>query len=54
VSHYCGLLPFYIKKDLKKAKEEELWKLNYISPCKKIYLIFKKHPLKETQNPSRY
>jgi hypothetical protein len=29
-------LPFTIKKYLIKAKEEELWKLKYISPCKNI------------------
>jgi hypothetical protein len=36
-------LSFTIKKYL-KAKEE-LWKLNYISPCKNM--TFKKNPLKE-------
>jgi len=36
----------YIKKYL-KAKEEELWKLNYISPCKKYNL--QKNPPKETK-----
>jgi hypothetical protein len=46
---HCGLA-IYIKKYL-KAKEEELWKLKYISPCKNI--IFKK-PSKRNQNPSRY
>jgi hypothetical protein len=45
-------LAIYIKKKYLKAKEEELWKLKYISPCKNIF-IFKKHPLKQTQNPSR-
>jgi hypothetical protein len=40
-------LPFTLKQDL-KAKEES-WKLKYAKS-----LIFKKHPLKETQNPSRY
>jgi hypothetical protein len=52
VSHTnCGLAIFTLKKDLKKAKEEELlWKLNYISPCKKIYQSSKKkNPLKETK-----
>jgi hypothetical protein len=29
-------LPFTLKKYFKKAKGEELWKLNYISPCKNI------------------
>jgi hypothetical protein len=48
VSH-CGLA-IYITKYL-KAKEEELWKLNYISPFKNI--IFKKSS-KRNQNPSRY
>jgi len=38
VTHYG--LAISIKKYLKKAKEEELWKLNYISPCKNM--IFKK------------
>jgi hypothetical protein len=47
VSH-CGLA-IYSKKYL-KAKEE-LWKLNYISPCQNI--IFKKSS-KRNQNPSRY
>jgi hypothetical protein len=38
---HTGALPFTLKKKyLKKAKEEELWKLKYISPCKNI--IFKK------------
>jgi hypothetical protein len=32
-------LAIYIKKHL-KAKEEELWKLKYFSPCKNI--IFKR------------
>jgi len=35
-------LPFTLKKRYLKAKEEELWKLKYISPCKKYILIFKK------------
>ncbi len=35
-------------------QKEELWKLKYISPCKKILLIFKKIPLERNQNPSRY
>jgi hypothetical protein len=43
-------LAIYIKKDL-KAKEE-LWKLKYFTIAKNI--IFKKNPLKETKNPSRY
>jgi len=54
VSHYCGLA-IYIKKDVKKAKEEELWKLKlYFNRSKKIYLIFKKESSKRNQNPSRY
>ncbi len=48
VSHHG--LAIYIKKYL-QAKEEELWKLKYISPCKNI--IFKKSS-KRNQNPSRY
>jgi hypothetical protein len=44
VSHYG--LAIYIKKYL-KAKEEELWKLNIISPCKNI--IFQKSSKKETK-----
>jgi len=33
VSHTVAL-PFYIKKYLpRRQKKEELWKLNYISPC---------------------
>jgi hypothetical protein len=39
VTKGCGLV-IYIKKYL-RAKEE-LWKLKFISPCKKIYLTFKK------------
>ncbi len=41
----CGLA-IYIKKYL-NAKEEELWKLNYISHHAKI--ISSKNPLKETK-----
>jgi hypothetical protein len=38
-------LPFTLKsKYLKKAKEEELWKLKYFSTMQK-YIIFKKNPL---------
>jgi hypothetical protein len=48
VSHYCGLAIYIKKKELKKAKEEELWKLNYFSPCKNIPIF------KRNQNPSRY
>ncbi len=52
-------LPFYIKKEvyLKKAKGEELWKLNYISPMQKYNLPPKKNKSskKETKiSPSRY
>jgi hypothetical protein len=49
VSH-CGLA-IYIKKYL-KAKEEELWKLKYLTMQK--YINFQNNPLKETENPSRY
>jgi hypothetical protein len=49
VSHYG--LAIYMKKKYLKAKEEELWKLNYISPCKNI--VFKKSS-KTNQNPSIY
>ncbi len=52
VSH-C-VLAIYNKKYLIKAKEEELWKLKYISPCKNIPNL-QKNPLpKRNQNPSRY
>jgi hypothetical protein len=44
-------LAIYIKKYLKENLEE-LWKLNYISPCKNI-IIFKKSS-KRNQNPSTY
>jgi hypothetical protein len=40
-------LAIYIKKKYLKAKEEELWKLSNISPCKNI--IFKNIPLQETK-----
>jgi hypothetical protein len=45
VSH-CGLA-IYIKKYL-KAKQEELWKLKYISPMQK-YNLLQKNPLKGTK-----
>jgi hypothetical protein len=34
-------LPFTLKSILRRQKEEELWKIQNISPCKNI-LIFKK------------
>jgi hypothetical protein len=40
-------MPFTLKSILRQ-KEEELWKLKYISPCKNT-LIFKRNPLKETK-----
>jgi hypothetical protein len=40
MSHYG--LAIYMKKYLKAKKEEELWKLNYISPCKNKNLSEKK------------
>jgi hypothetical protein len=45
----CGLA-IYIEMDLKA--NEVLWKHSNISSCKNT--IFKKNPLKETKNPSRY
>jgi len=33
-------------------KKEELWKFKYFTMQK--YIIFKKNPLKEIKNPSRY
>jgi hypothetical protein len=43
-------LPFYIKKYLlRRQKKEELWKLNYISPCQNIPNLPKKNPLKQTK-----
>jgi len=44
------------KLSIWKAKEEQLWKLKYISPMQKYYIIFFKkiNPLKRNQNPSRY
>jgi hypothetical protein len=43
-------LPFTLKSILRQTKNYEN---SNISPCKKI-IIFKKIPLKETKNPSRY
>jgi hypothetical protein len=36
-----------LKSNYLKAKEEELWKLKYISPCKNYNL--RKNPLKRNQ-----
>jgi len=44
---HCGLA-IYMKKYLKKAKEEQLRKLKYISPCKNIPNL-QKNPLKEAK-----
>jgi hypothetical protein len=53
VSHTVGL-PFYIKKNYLKAKEEGLWKLKIFHHAKNTPNL-QKNPLKETQkNPSRY
>jgi hypothetical protein len=41
VSH-CGLAISHLKKNHLKAKEEELWKLNYIFTMQKIYNLQKK------------
>jgi hypothetical protein len=46
VTKGCGLA-IYIKKYL-KAKEE-LWKLKFISPCKKTIPNLLKNPLQETK-----
>jgi hypothetical protein len=40
--HIVAFLPFYIKKKYLKAKEEELWKIQYFKTCKTIILKRKK------------
>jgi hypothetical protein len=53
VSHTVWPCHLHWKKSMYlKAKEEELWKLNYISPCKNIPNL-QNNPLKANQNPSR-
>jgi hypothetical protein len=49
-------LPFTLKKVLLRQKEEELWKLKYISPCKNNIIFQRKILLKKKKppNPSRY
>jgi hypothetical protein len=44
-------LPFTIKSYLIKAKEEELWKPKYISPCKNIPNL-QKNPLPKRNQKS--
>jgi hypothetical protein len=46
-------LPLTLKSMYLKAKEE-LWKLKYISPCKKNKTLMFKKASKRNQNPSRY
>jgi hypothetical protein len=47
VTHTMAL-PFTFKSILRQ-KKKNYENSNIISPCKKIYLIFKKNPLKETK-----
>jgi hypothetical protein len=47
----CGLAMYIIKRDLKAT--QDLYGNSNISPCKNIYLIFKKILLKKNQNPPR-
>jgi hypothetical protein len=47
----CGLAIYIKKKCILKAKKRRIMETQIIfSPCKKIYPIFKKNPLKTNQN----
>jgi hypothetical protein len=50
VSHFVAL-PFTLKSNYLKAKEEELWKLKSISPCKKNYNLKKNKILNKKPKP---
>jgi hypothetical protein len=50
VSHNVALPFTFLKKYLKGQKRRIMETQIIFSPCKKIYLIFKKNPLKTNQN----